>query len=108
PRDLALASAEVFRVLKAMGKRWADRCIHVSFGRIMGMSTRAGKLVLLNDVLDEARARALEKVRDSAASGRIHTEDPERLAEQVGLGAVVFGDLKNRRNTDYTLDRKST
>ena len=103
-RDQALHFAQVFRVLKAMGKPWADRCIHVSFGRIMGMSTRAGKLVLLEDVLDEARARALEKVQESAASGRIHTEDPERLAEQVGLGAVIFGDLKNRRNTDYTFD----
>ncbi len=103
-RDQSLHFAQVFRVLKAMGKPWADRCIHVSFGRIMGMSTRAGKLVLLADVLDEARARALEKVRDSAASGRIHTDDPERLAEQVGLGAIIFGDLKNRRNTDYTFD----
>ena len=103
-RDQALHFTQVFRVLAAMGKPWADRCIHVSFGRIMGMSTRAGKLVLLNDVLDEARARALEKVRESATSGRIHTEDPERLAEQVGVGAVIFGDLKNRRNTDYTFD----
>lgn len=103
-RDQALHFSQVFRVLKAMGKPWADRCIHVSFGRIMGMSTRAGKLVLLNAVLDEARARALEKVRESAASGRIHTEEPERLAEQVGLGAIIFGDLKNRRNTDYTFD----
>jgi arginyl-tRNA synthetase len=103
-RDQSLHFAQVFRVLKAMGKPWADRLIHVSFGRIMGMSTRAGKLVLLNDVLDEARSRALEKVRESAAGGRIHTEEPERLAEQVGLGAVIFGDLRNRRNTDYTFD----
>jgi len=103
-RDQSLHFAQVFRVLKAMGKPWADRCVHVSFGRILGMSTRAGKVVLLQDVLDEARARALEKVRESAASGRIHTEDPELLAEQVGVGAVIFGDLKNRRNTDYTFD----
>ena len=103
-RDQALHFAQVFRVLEAMGKPWASRCIHVAFGRISGMSTRAGKLVLLSDVLDEARARALEKVQQNAAGGRIHTDDPEELAEQVGLGAVVFADLKNRRNTDYTFD----
>lgn len=103
-RDQSLHFAQVFRVLKAMGKPWAERCIHVSFGRIMGMSTRSGRLVLLADVLDEARARALEKVQESAASGRIQTEAPEQLAEQVGLGAIVFGDLKNRQNTDYTFD----
>jgi arginyl-tRNA synthetase len=103
-RDQALHFSQVFRVLEAMGKPWASRCIHVAFGRISGMSTRAGKLVLLSDVLDEARARALEKVQQNAAGGRIHTDDPEELAEQVGLGAVVFADLKNRRNTDYTFD----
>jgi arginyl-tRNA synthetase len=103
-RDQALHFAQVFRVLQAMGKPWADRCIHVAFGRIAGMATRVGKVVLLSDVLDEARARALEKVRENQAAGRIHTDDAERLAEQVGLGAVVFGDLKNRRNTDYTFD----
>lgn len=103
-RDQALHFAQIFRVLEAMGKPWASRCIHIAFGRINGMSTRAGKLVLLSDVLDEARGRALEKVQQNAAAGRIHTDDPERLAEQVGLGAVVFADLKNRRNTDYTFD----
>lgn len=103
-RDQALHFAQLFRVLKAMGKPWADRCLHVAFGRIAGMSTRKGEVVLLSDVLDEARDRALEKVRENQAAGRIHTDDVEALAEQVGLGAVLFGDLKNRRNSDYTFD----
>jgi arginyl-tRNA synthetase len=103
-RDQALHFAQVFRVLKAMGKPWADRCLHIAFGRIAGMSTRKGEVVLLSDVLDEARDRALEKVRENQAAGRIHTDDVETLAEQVGLGAVLFGDLKNRRNSDYTFD----
>jgi len=103
-RDQALHFAQVFRVLEAMGKPWAARCQHVAFGRISGMSTRKGQLVLLTDVLDEARARALDKVLENQASGRIHSDDPETLAEQVGLGAIVFADLRNRRNTDYTFD----
>jgi arginyl-tRNA synthetase len=103
-RDQSLHFAQVFRVLKAMEKPWADRCQHVAFGRIAGMATRKGQLVLLTDVLDEARARALDKVRENQAAGRIHSDDPESLAEQVGLGAIVFADLRNRRNTDYTFD----
>ncbi len=103
-RDQALHFVQVFRVLKAMGKPWADRCLHVAFGRIAGMSTRKGEVVLLSDVLDEARDRALEKVRENQAAGRIHTDDVDALAEEVGLGAVLFGDLKNRRNSDYTFD----
>src|SRR6185295_17444315 len=31
-------------------------------------------------------------------------DDAAALAEQVGVGAIVFGDLKNRRATDYTFD----
>ena len=57
------------------------------------------------DVLDEAHdPGAGEGPRRTSAAGRIHTDDPEQLAEQMGLGAIVFGDLKNRRNTDYTFD----
>jgi arginyl-tRNA synthetase len=102
--DQALHFRQVFRVLKAMGREWADRLVHVNFGRVHGMSTRKGTVVLLNDVLDEAKARALEKVQENIREGKIHTEDPEKLAEQIGLGAIFFGDLKNRRATDYTFD----
>ena len=102
--DQSLHFRQLFRVLKAMGFEWADRLVHVNFGRVGGMSTRKGNIVLLTDVLDEARSRALEKVQENVKAGRIHTEDPDALAEQVGLGAIVFGDLKNRRATDYQFD----
>jgi arginyl-tRNA synthetase len=103
-KDQELHFKQLFRVLERMGKGWAARCSHVYFGRVHGMSTRKGTVVLLNDVLDEAKARALEKVQENQKAGRIQTADPEALAEQIGLGAVVFGDLKNRRVSDYTFD----
>jgi arginyl-tRNA synthetase len=68
------------------------------------MSTRKKQIVLLTDVLDEAKNRALEKVQENQKAGRIQTQDPEKLAEHVGLGAVVFADLKNRRTSDYEFD----
>jgi len=102
--DQALHFRQVFSVLEKMGKPWATRLAHVAFGRVHGMSTRKGQLHLLSEVLDEAQARALEKVRDNMAQGKIHSEAPEALAEQIGLGAIVFGDLKNRRSTDYVFD----
>jgi arginyl-tRNA synthetase len=102
--DQSLHFRQLFRVLKAMGREWSERMVHVNFGRVHGMSTRKGTVVLLNDVLDEAKARALEKVQQNIQEGAIHTDNPEALAEQIGLGAIVFGDLKNRRATDYTFD----
>lgn len=102
--DQSLHCRQFFSVLERMGKPWAKGLAHVNFGRIHGMSTRKGQIKLLAEVLDEATARALEKVRENMAAGRIHTEEPEKLAEQIGVGAIVFGDLKNRRATDYTFD----
>jgi arginyl-tRNA synthetase len=102
--DQSLHFKQLFTVLKKMGRTWADRAQHVNFGRVHGMSTRKGNLVLLTDVLDEAKSLALEKVRENQKVGRIQTNDPEGLADQIGLGAVVFGDLKNRRVSDYTFD----
>ncbi|MDD5307516.1 MAG: arginine--tRNA ligase [Deltaproteobacteria bacterium] len=89
------------RALRAMGHDFADRMVHVSFGRVQGMSTRKGNVVFLEEVLDEARERALAKMREAEADREI---DPEAVSEQVGVGGVVFGDLKNLRASDYTFD----
>ncbi|XXF80923.1 arginine--tRNA ligase [Myxococcaceae bacterium GXIMD 01537] len=102
--DQSLHFKQVFRVLKAMGKPWAERATHVNFGRVHGMSTRKGNIVLLNDALDQAKALAQEKVEQNIQEGRIHTSDPEVLADQIGLAAIVFGDLKHNRMSDYTFD----
>ncbi|HEX8818413.1 MAG TPA: arginine--tRNA ligase [Archangium sp.] len=102
--DQTLHFRQLFRVLKAMGREWSDRMVHVNFGRVHGMSTRKGTVVLLNDVLDEAKSRAMEKVQENIQAGKMQPEDPDKLAEQIGMGAIFFGDLKNRRATDYTFD----
>ncbi|HEY0096283.1 MAG TPA: arginine--tRNA ligase, partial [Archangium sp.] len=102
--DQSLHFKQLFRVLKAMGKPWAERAVHVNFGRVHGMSTRKGNLKLLNEVLDEAKSVAGEKVQQNIQEGRIHTSDPDVLADQIGLAAIVFGDLKHNRTSDYTFD----
>jgi arginyl-tRNA synthetase len=103
-QDQALHFRQVFRTLKEMGLPWADRAVHVAFGRIHGMSTRKGQVVQLNDVLDEAKERAAAKVRENIDAGRIQTGDADQLSEQIGLGSIVFGDLKHKRASDYTFD----
>ena len=102
--DQALHFRQVFRVLEAMGREWSKHMVHINFGRVHGMSTRGGNIVLLTQVIDEAKARALEKVQQNITAGKMQTDDPEKLAEQIGMGAIFFGDLKNRRTTDYTFD----
>ena len=102
--DQSLHFRQFFHVLEKMGRPFAKDMQHVNFGRIHGMSTRKGQITLLSDVLDEAKNLALERVQKNVDEGKIHTPDPAALAEAIGVGAIVFGDLKNRRVTDYTFD----
>lgn len=93
-------------VLKELGYDWADDVYHVPFGLITKdgkkLSTRKGKVVLLEEVLDEAAAQALQQIEDKNPS----LVNKEEVAEQVGVGAVVFHDLKNDRlnNFDFTIE----
>lgn len=96
--DQALHFTQLFRALGAMGCEWASRCHHVAFGRIHGMSTRRGSVVFLDEVLDEA----VQKARSiSEQSEKIAPEVLDEAVEAIGIGAVVFGDLRNLRTSDY-------
>lgn len=102
--------ANHFKQLKAvlleMGYEWASDIDHVGFGLItkdgQKLSTRKGKIVLLEDVLNEAAKKALEQIE----SKNPDLENKEAIADQVGVGAVVFHDLKNDRmnSFDFTID----
>lgn len=108
--EQSLHFKQVFEVLHKMGYTWAKDCIHVSFGlmKVDGkkMSTRKGKVVFLEEVLDEA----VEQARRIIAEKSPNLPDKERVAEQVGIGAIIFGDLKNNRQNeiDFSLQQAVT
>lgn len=97
---------QVFSVLRRMGMDWADSCAHVPFGLMKfegkKMSTRRGKIVVLEQVLDEAIARAMSIIDEKNPE----LENKEKVAEAVGIGAIIFGDLKNNRvnEVDFSLE----
>lgn len=97
---------QVFTVLKRMGMDWSDNCRHVPFGlmKIDGrkMSTRKGQVVYLDEVLDEAVRKAEEIIEEKNAA----LDNRREVAEAVGIGAIVFGDLKHNRmlEMDFSLD----
>ncbi len=93
-------------VLKIMGYDWSDDMHHIPFGMITKdgkkLSTRKGKIVLLEKVLNEAIDLAYEQVSEKNPD----LENKAEVAKQVGVGAVIFHDLKNDRlnNFDFTLE----
>ena len=60
------------------------------------MSTRKGKVVLLADVLAEAITTAQRNMEQKNPS----LPNKEQVAKQVGVGAVIFNDLKSYRLND--------
>lgn len=82
---------QIKKVLEKAGFEWASSMQHVSFGMMLQdgkkMSTRKGRTILLEDVLQEASERA---------GGN----------SKIGTGAVIFHDLKHQRQNDveFSLD----
>ena len=101
---------EHFQQLKAvlleMGYEWANDIHHIPFGLITAngkkLSTRRGNIILLEKVLKDAVGLAQQQIDEK------HPDLPnaEKVAHEVGVGAVIFHDLKNERldNFDFNLE----
>lgn len=96
-------------VLKRMKEPIADAVEHVPFGLVLSkgeggkwekFASRAGNAVFLDEILDEAVA----KVRKVIAEKNPDLPDADATAEQVGVSAIVFNDLKASRIKDVKFD----
>jgi arginyl-tRNA synthetase len=91
------------KILELLGYDWAEDCVHVPFGMVSlesgTMSTRQGRVVFLEDVLN----RAVEKTREiiKEKNPDLSEEEMDDVAQKVGIGAVVFNELSNNRIKDY-------
>ena len=97
----------IFKVLEKLGKPWAKDCVHVSFGMIsfegQAFSTRKGRVVYLEDVLNQAMQKALDIINEKSPN----LENKEEVARQVGIGAVIYSDLSAGRikDIDFSFER---
>lgn len=91
---------QVFQVLKLMGFEGANDLEHTNFGMVSmedgAMSTREGRVIWLQEVLD----LAVSKARDVIEQKNPNIKDKEKIAESVGVGAVIFSALWNNRIKD--------
>lgn len=89
------------KIIELLGFDWAKDNIHVPFGLVSledgTMSTRNGRVVFLEDVLN----RAVEQTREIIREKGVNTDNVDETAKQVGIGAVVFQELSNNRIKDY-------
>jgi arginyl-tRNA synthetase len=92
---------QVGSVLEKMGYYWHNQLVHVPFGLILKdgkkMSTRKGKVVLLDEVLQEAIRMARKSIEEK--NPELHYK--EEVAHWVGVGSIIFHDLKHHRIHDF-------
>ena len=108
--DQTLAMRQLFAVCEQLGIGKLSDFTHVSYGYVglkgadggfQKMSSRAGTVVLIDDVLDEVRD-ALEKTY--AEKGSILADENNDLFEKLALAAVKFSILKPERTQDTQFD----
>ncbi len=96
----SLHFAQWFKVVELMGYDWYDKLVHVPYGTVSingaKLATRTGNVILLRDLF----ALAIEKISAIMAEKNPDLEGREKIAEQIGVGAVVFYYLSNNRIKD--------
>lgn len=91
---------QIFKVLELLGKEWAKDMVHVAYGMVSledgAMSTRKGKVVWLEDVINKCVEKAYKVIEDKNPA----LENKREIAEKVGVGSVIFGALYNNKIKD--------
>ena len=91
---------QVFKVIELMGNDWAKDLVHVAYGMVSledgAMSTRRGKVIWLEDVIN----KCVEKAYNVVAEKNPDLKNKSEIAEKVGVGAVIFGALYNNKIKD--------
>ncbi len=105
---------QLFQGLKMLGYSNAEHYQHVDFGLVLmkdettqkwgKFSTRQGRVILLNDLLHEAIEKVKAIITEKNPELASKREELEQTAKAVGVGAVVFHDLKHGRRSNVKFD----
>ncbi len=98
---------QVWKTLEIAGFSWAENLEHLSYelvnlpGNVV-MASREGTVVLLEDLIREAKSRAFEVVEEKNPD--LDQEEKKEIARVVGLGAIKFPMLDRENTRIVTFD----
>lgn len=101
---------QVFRAARLTGIAPQEIVLeHIGFGTVNGpdgkpFKTREGGVLRLGDLIDLVTEGARSKLDAAHIAEGYPDEEREKIARQVGLAALKFGDLSNHRTSNYTFD----
>lgn len=102
---------QIFKTLEIMGHpEWAERCFHMSYEIVnlpgnVTIASREGTVVLLEDLIREAKDRALKVVQEKNPS--LSADEMEAVARAVALGAIKYPMLSRDSTRVVTFDWES-
>lgn len=102
--EQSLHFKQIFKAIDVMGYDWSDGLVHIPYGLVSlageKLSTRSGNIIYAEDILLEAIERAHNAIEEKNPL----LCDKEKIAKQVGVGAIIFHDLFNQRikNVDFS------
>ena len=106
--DHSLHFKQLKEVIKKINPQWFENTLHLGFGmyRFKGkgkLSTREGKSISLEQLMDQSIERVYQIIEEKNPS----LKNKQKVAEQVGIGALVFNDLINDRikDVDFSWDK---
>jgi len=99
-QEQILHFAQFFKVLELMGYPWAGGLVHIPYGMFRfdtgKMSTRRGEVIKMEELIDEAVEKTIAVIHEKNPN----LENKEQIAEQVGIGALIFNKLYTNRIKD--------
>jgi arginyl-tRNA synthetase len=100
---------QVFRAAAKAGYARRDQLEHVGFGTMNGpdgkpFKTRAGGVLRLSDLMDTAKQKAFDRLKEADIGTDFSAEELADMAHKVAIAAIKFADLQNFRGTNYVFD----
>ncbi|MBM4426663.1 MAG: arginine--tRNA ligase [Chloroflexi bacterium] len=97
---------QAFAILKLWGFPQSEKCYHLGYGFVSlpegAMSSRKGRVAIFKEVYDEAIKRVLSVEAEKSVD--IPAEEREKIAAQIGLGALVYSMLSVDNNKDIVFN----
>lgn len=88
---------QLFKIIELMGyKELSEKCQHINFGLVLGMSTRKGTVKFLDDILRDVGDK-MHEVMQKNQSKYEQVENPLATADILGISAVMVQDMCGKR-----------
>ena len=92
---------QLFKIFELLDYPFANNCIHVHHGLYLDkdgkkFATRKGKTIFMEDILNKTIDLAKKTINEKNPK----LKNKDEVARKVGVGAIIYGDLKNNRIND--------